>query len=140
MTRCAYACIRPAALAALAITFATPLAAQAPAQCPLTEYSVTGTVVGANDVPIPGARLTAQWEEGAGALAKTRARTAPDGRFALKVQFDTYSGQTFSGARKCEAELESVQVQVAADGYREISRNVTLGPEPTNVKLELRPR
>ena len=126
---------------ALALAFAAPLAAQAPSQCPLTEYALTGTVVAADDVPVAGARISAQWEEGpGGGLATTRARSAPDGRFALKVQFDTYSGQTFSGSQKCEATLEAVQVQVTAEGYRDTRRSAALGPEPTNVKLELRPR
>lgn len=128
-----------AALAAFTLWFAMPLAAQAPSQCALTEYIVTGTVVAAGDVPVAGARLTAQWEEGpGGGLATTRARSGPDGRFTVNVQFDTYSGQTFSGKQKCEAVLESVVLQVAAEGYRELRRSAELGPEPVNIKLELR--
>lgn len=41
---------------------------------------------------------------------------------------------------RCEAALEAVRVRVTADGFGGVNRNVALGDEPSDVKIELRAR
>ena len=139
-TWCAKRRLRRAAWLALALACAAPAAAQTESQCPVTEYAVGGSIVGGEDVPVAGARVSTEWEERAAGIATTRSTSGPDGQFALRIQFNTYSGQTFSGKQKCEAVLEEVQLQVTAEGYQDAERTIPLGDKPANFKIQLKPR
>jgi hypothetical protein len=113
------------------------LAPAAMAQCELTQYEISGIVVDRDGTPVPTATVEAEWQEKSTGFATTKSETGPDGRFLLTVQFDAYSGQTFTGAPKCEAKLEEVKLRVAKNdvGRREIE--VDLG-ETKEVTVELR--
>ena len=111
--------------------------AAASAQCGLTQYEVPGIVVDRDGAPVPTATVEAEWEEKATGFATTRSQSGPDGRFLLTVQFDAYSGQTFTGSPKCEAKLEEITLRVAKSdvGQREIEVELADSKEIT---VELR--
>lgn len=94
------------------------LAMPAMAQCPLSEFSITGRVVDVSGQPIPKARISAQWLERAAGEVSNQRETDGDGNFSIRIPFDTFSGRTFLGEARCEAALDRVTLTVTSPGYR----------------------
>lgn len=94
------------------------LASPTMAQCPLSEFSITGRVVDVSGQPVPKARISAQWLERAAGEVSNQRETDNDGSFSIRIPFDTFSGRTFLGEARCEATLDRVTLTVSSPGYR----------------------
>lgn len=106
--------------------------------CPLKEYTVTGTALGADGSPVAGATVEAEWDEKQAGVAQTRTKSGADGRFTLTIQFDTYTSKSFGGTERCDAELAEVRVKARAQGGLDSrQRAVALSAEPPDIALEL---
>jgi hypothetical protein len=88
------------------------------AQCPLSEFSITGRVVDVSGQPVPKARISAQWLERAAGEVSNQRETDSEGNFSIRIPFDTFSGRTFLGEARCEATLDRVTLTVTSPGYR----------------------
>ena len=124
---------------AMSFVFASLLLAAPAAEsaCPFVEHTVTGTVV-ANDVPVAGALVEAEWVEKSAGIASTRAKSDEVGRYVLTITFDPYSSRSFGGKEKCDAKLDDVLVRVRADGRKPYERRVAIKAEAEDVNLALR--
>jgi hypothetical protein len=91
---------------------------RAHADCTLVDWSVEGVVVDADGAPVADAQVEARWEERENGTMSNRRDADALGRFSNPVQFDPYSGRTFGGTEKCEAELEAVTLVVSKRGFR----------------------
>jgi hypothetical protein len=121
--------------AARAVLVATLLMACAVvhAACPLRDYVIAGMVVDPSGDPLGGVMVTTTWEErNAGSLSNER-ETGADGRFEVRVAFDTYSGRTLTGRDRCEAALEEITLIFRRSGYRVRQLNL----DPDNVESPL---
>lgn len=124
-------------LPALALLLAT---AGARAACPLEETLVEGVVVSAADGrPVADASLSAGWDERAAGRMNLVRESAADGRFALRIAFDTYSGRTFTGRDVCDGQLQSLDLRVEATGFRALERTLTRAELAEPLRIELRP-
>lgn len=119
----------------LVLALATAPAAQA--ACPFVEHTVTGTVI-ADEAPVAGAIVEAEWEEKQAGIASTRAVSDEVGRYELTITFDTYSSRSFGGKESCDAKLDEVLVRVRAKGRDPIERRVAIREEAEDVNLALR--
>jgi hypothetical protein len=103
------------------------------AACPLRDYVIAGIVVDPAGSPVGGVMVTTTWEErSAGSLSNER-ETATDGRFEVRVAFDTFSGRTLTGRDRCEAALEEITLTFRCSGYRVRQLNI----DPDNVESPL---
>ncbi len=127
----------PAIRFALGLAFAFAASSAAHAACPFVEHTVTGTVV-ADDSPVVGATVEAEWEEKQAGIASTRAKTDEVGRYVLTITFDPYSSRSFGGRESCEAKLEEVIVRVRAPGRDPYERRVAIKEQGEDVNLALR--
>lgn len=85
--------------------------------CPLRDYRISGLVVDPNGAPLAGVVVTTTWEErSAGTLSNER-ETGSDGRFDVRVSFDTHSGRTLTGRDRCEAALDEVRLEFRRSGF-----------------------
>jgi hypothetical protein len=127
----------PRPLAALALGLA---ACGARAACPLDETSLEGVVVSAADgEPVAGATLTAGWDERAAGRMSLVRESAADGRFLLRIAFDTYSGRTFTGRDVCDGRLERLDLRVEAEGFAAAERSLPRAELAEPLRIELRP-
>jgi pyrimidine deaminase RibD-like protein len=119
------------------LILAVALAPAAHADCPFVEHTVTGTVV-ANDQPVAGATVEAEWVEKKAGIASTRAKTDEVGRYVLTITFDPYSSRSFGGKEACEGKLEEVIVRVRAAGRDPYEKRVAITEQAEDVNLALR--
>ena len=112
-------------------------ASTARAACPFIEHTVTGTVV-ANEAPVAGALVEAEWVEKRGGIASTRATSDEAGRYELTITFDPFSSRSFGGKENCDGRLADVIVRVRADGRKPYERRVAIKEEAEDVNLALR--
>lgn len=112
-------------------------ASTAHAACPFVEHTVTGTVV-ANDAPVAGALVEAEWVEKRGGIASTRATSDEVGRYELTITFDPFSSRSFGGKENCDGRLEDVLVRVRAEGRKPYERRVAIKEQAEDVNLALR--
>jgi hypothetical protein len=124
-------------LPALALLLA---AGSVQAACPLEETLVEGVVASSADgQPIAAASVSAGWDERAAGRMSLVRESAADGRFALRIAFDTYSGRTFTGRDVCDGRLQSLDLRVEADGFRAEARTLSRAELAQPLRIELRP-
>ena len=117
------------------VTSLVVLALPAMAQCPLSEFSITGRVVDVSGQPVPKAQISAQWLERAAGEVSNQRETDNDGSFSIRIPFDTFSGRTFLGEARCEATLDRVTLTVSSPGYR--TRVEEINPATLNAGISL---
>lgn len=120
-----------------ALLIAAVVAPAVQADCAFVEHTVTGTVV-ANDQPVAGAIVEAEWVEKKAGIASTRAKTDEVGRYVLTITFDPYSARSFGGKESCESRLEEVIVRVRAAGRDPYEKRVAITEQAEDVNLALR--
>ncbi len=101
--------------------------ATASAACPLRDYVIKGIVVGTSGEPVGGVQVTTNWEERVAGRLSNERETEADGRFEVRVAFDTYSGRTLTGRDRCEATLDEVTLIFRRSGYR--VRQLVIDPD-----------
>jgi hypothetical protein len=105
----------------------------ASAACPLRDYVIAGVVVDPSGDAVGGVLVTTTWEERAAGSLTNERETGADGRFEVRVAFDTYSGRTLTGRDRCEAALDEITLIFRRSGYRVRQLNV----DPDNVESPL---
>ena len=128
--------IRPAAYAAAILVLATPGIVRA--ACPLAEKTVAGTTVDEANRPLSGVTVTGTWKEKAATAVSSQTKSDADGRFALLIQYSTYSGKSFGGGDRCEAPAPAVDITAALDAGPTTRERVELGAELPAMKLVIR--
>lgn len=96
----------------------------ASAECPLTEYSLSGKVVDPSGAPVPGARVTVRWEERASGEVSNQRVADQDGAFQIRIIFDTFSSRGFTGGENCDARLERVNVEITQTGFEPLTTSI----------------
>jgi hypothetical protein len=123
-----------AAVAALSLVFA---AMPARAQCPLSEFTISGRVVDTAGRPIPASRIVATWTERAAGQVTNQRESDADGAFSIRIPFDTFSGRTFLGEARCEAALDRITLTVTSAGYRPRVETVDPAEAPASIPIVL---
>lgn len=126
---------RTSAVALIALLGLLP--ALASGQCPVREITLSGQIVDAAGEALAGARVTATWEERAAGRVSNRRITDADGRFALPITFDTFSGRSFLGEQQCQGELVEIALSASLIGYTSINLNVEASAADTPIPIVL---
>src|SRR5262245_48113290 len=85
-------------------------------KCPLDAYSISRLITDRAGQPISDANITVTWARWPKYSSDTASAVSTrDGSFAVKIPFDTLSGETLMGD-VCEARLSSATLSVMAPG------------------------
>jgi hypothetical protein len=100
------------------------LSAASDAKCVYQPHEVSGRVLSDAGLPIGGAQVTASWQE-RGEPKTASALSDANGRYAVIVQFNTYSGAILPGLDLCKGMLASIHVVASAASYSEVAVEVS---------------
>jgi uncharacterized protein (DUF39 family) len=100
------------------------LSSASSAKCIFESHELSGRVLNTAGQPIAGVEVTASWLERGKAVAISSASDA-NGRYAITVQFNHYSGAGFLGRDLCRGKLASIRVVAKAADYSEASLEVS---------------
>ena len=123
------------------------LAPVAHAKCGDRFFVLSGTVVDAAGAPVAGVPVGVAWTEDHAPPAPALALTDADGRYAIALRFNTYSGMSLSLGDSCET--DHWQVTIAAYGathrseHRELAiagaTQVAVAPLRLDTQIEREP-
>ena len=92
--------------------------------CVVKNYRISGTVKDREGFPVAGAIVGASWIENFEAAAPALATTDAEGKFVLKVRFNTFTGTSEHGGDTCRGKLHAITVTACAGNVPGYSRRL----------------
>ena len=110
----------------------------AAAKCINHFFRISGQIHAASGSPVAGARVTASWRE-FNSEPHVSALSGSDGRYSLKIEFDSLSNVGSDGSDICLGKLETVTLVVSKTAYAAIRRKVPVSEGETTADFSLMP-
>ena len=111
----------------IALILFAAIAPAASAKCGFRFYVASGLVLDAAGSPVSGALVGVSWLEHSTPAGPAMATTGPDGRYAIPIRVDTYSGYSLLTGDKCQGLLKQVSVSAQSATHRSAFTLVPVG-------------
>ena len=111
----------------LALLLLATISPGALAKCGARFYVISGSVVDSSGSPSSNALVGVSWVAQSLPRGPAMALTDRDGRYAILIRFDTYSGHSFLFGDECDATLSQISVSAYTHDKRSLPALVPIG-------------
>lgn len=120
------------------ILIAMTICGGASAKCIAPIFDLSGTVRDWEGRAVPGAAIAVSWVERGRAQGPAITRSDRDGRYSLKIVFNTYTKGSWFRGDICKEELTNVAVSAFAPGLGSDSERIAVNSSTFTANLSLK--
>ena len=100
-------------------------------------HKVSGHLVNDN-VAVANAKISIEFYDGLEKLIKNSIITDENGKYAIELGYNKYSGSSFFGSDKCEFVLKKFQLKIEAKGIQTFKELVKVSDEKTTYNKQFK--